>query len=123
MTTAIADQLSGKNAVSTRTNWVRFVLPLIAISLLIGAIGIVGYQYLSEEVRRETHRTLAVIAEQKRQQIEDSLAEARIDAELYFSRHSQLETLFTQWLSSGRHDDAILEKMQARMAEVARVRG
>jgi len=123
MTTAIADPLSVKTAVSTRTNWVRFVLPLIAISLLIGAIGIVGYQYLSEEVRRETHRTLAVIAEQKRQQIEDSIAKTRIDAELYFSRHSPLESLFAQWLAGDRRDAAILLRMQDRMAEVARVRG
>ena len=39
-----------------------------------------GLAYLSQQVRDETHRTLAVIAEQKRQQIEDSLAERRLDA-------------------------------------------
>ncbi|MDO9598082.1 MAG: PAS domain S-box protein [Azoarcus sp.] len=106
-----------------RPQWVRFVLPLLAISLLIGVIGIVGYRYLSEEIRRETHRTLAVIAEQKREQIESSLAETRIDAELYFSRYSQLQSLFGQWLGSGRQDQTALAQMRALMDEVARVRG
>jgi PAS domain S-box-containing protein len=91
--------------------------------VLIGAVGAVGYRYLSEETRRETHRTLAVIAEQKRQQIEDSLAETRVDAELYFASRSQLEMLFRQWLDSGRRDSAVLDQIRNRMQEVARVRG
>ena len=70
-----------------RRQWLRFVLPLLAISLLLGAVGLVGYRYLSDEIRRETQRTLAVIAEQKRQQIEASLTEARIDADLAFYGH------------------------------------
>ena len=85
MTTAIVPNSAVKPAGSTRAQWLRFVLPLLAISLLIGVIGIVGYRYLSEEIRRETQRTLAVIAEQKRQQIEGALTETRIDAQLYFS--------------------------------------
>ncbi|PKO49744.1 MAG: hybrid sensor histidine kinase/response regulator, partial [Betaproteobacteria bacterium HGW-Betaproteobacteria-21] len=112
-----------KSTGDERPQWVRFVLPLLAISLLIGVIGIVGYRYLSEEIRRETHRTLAVIAEQKREQIESSLAETRIDAELYFSRYSQLQSLFGQWLDSGRQDQTALAQMRALMDEVARVRG
>ncbi|WP_216819749.1 PAS domain S-box protein [Zoogloea sp. LCSB751] len=98
-------------------------MPLVAVSVLIGAVGVVGYRYLSEETRRETHRTLAVIAEQKRQQIEDSLAETRIDAELYFASRSQLEMLFRRWLNSGRKDADLVEQMRSRMQEVARVRG
>ena len=78
--------------------WARFVLPAVVISLLVGVAGIVGYRYLSEEIRRETHRTLAVIAEQKRQQIEASLVDTGTDAELFFSRHTQIETLFGDWL-------------------------
>lgn len=123
MTSAIAPHSPVKAAGGAHQQWVRFVLPLLALSLLIGAIGAVGYRYLSDEIRRETHRTLAVIAEQKRQHVEDWLAETRIDAELYFSGHSQLEALFGQWLDGGRRDGAILEQMQARMGEVARVRG
>jgi len=118
MTTTIAP----KPASGARPEWVRFVLPLLAISLLIGVLGAIGYWYLSEEIRRETHRTLTVIAEQKRQQIEDSLARTRRDAELYFSGQSQLENGFRQWLDGGRQDGELLERMRIRMEEVARIR-
>ena len=123
MTTAIVPNSAAKPAGSTRAQWLRFVLPLLAISLLIGVIGIVGYRYLSEEIRRETQRTLAVIAEQKRQQIEGALTETRIDAQLYFSTHSQLEMLFSQWLDGGRKNSATLKRIQSILEEVARVRG
>ena len=63
-----------------RALW-RFAFPLLALTLLIAAVSAFGYRSLSEEIRRETHRTLAVIAEQKRQQIEGWLGEARVDAE------------------------------------------
>ena len=76
--------------------WLRFVLPLLALSMLIAGLGSVGYRYLSEEIRRETHRTLAVIVEQKRQQIEGWLSDARVDTDLSFYGHSQLEILFSQ---------------------------
>lgn len=107
---------------SGRKTWLRFALPLLALTLLIVLVGAFGYRYLSQQVRDETHRTLAVIAEQKRQQIEDSLAERRLDAELYFSGHSQLELLFEQWLRSGRRDAVLREQIKGRMAELARVR-
>ncbi len=107
---------------SGRKTWLRFALPLLALTLLIVLVGAFGYRYLSQQVRDETHRTLAVIAEQKRQQIEDSLAERRLDAELYFSGHSQLELLFEQWLRSGRRDAGLREQIRDRMAELARVR-
>ena len=105
-----------------RKTWLRFALPLLALTLLIMLVGAFGYRYLSQQVRDETHRTLAVIAEQKRQQIEDSLAERRLDAELYFSGHSQLELLFEQWLRRDRRDAVLREQIKARMAELARVR-
>ena len=107
---------------SGRKTWLRFALPLLTLTLLIVLVGTFGYRYLSQQVRDETHRTLAVIAEQKRQQIEDSLAERRLDAELYFSGHSQLELLFEQWLRSGRRDAVLREQIKGRMAELARVR-
>ncbi|RJG02873.1 ATP-binding protein [Noviherbaspirillum sedimenti] len=123
MTTAISSPATVKPAGGPMRPWLRFALPLLAISLLIGAVGAIGYRYLSEEVRRETHRTLAVIAEQKRQQIEGWFAEIRIDAELYFTGQSELEMLFGKWLAGGRQDAAIYEQMRARMEGVARARG
>ena len=66
--------------------------------------GSFGYRSLSEEILRD-QRTLAVIAEQKRQHIEGWLAEARVDAQMVFSGHSQLEALFASWVDGGRRDD------------------
>jgi PAS domain S-box-containing protein len=114
---------AAKPASAVRRQWLRFVLPLLVISVLIGLTGIVGYRYLSEEIRHETQRTLAVIAEQKRQQIEGMLVEARVDAELYFSRQSLLTILFGQWLEGGRQDGRLLERMQVFIEQVAGVRG
>ncbi len=99
------------------------MLPLLALSLLIGAIGTIGYRYLSAEIRRENDRTLAVIVEQKRQQIEAWLTEARIDTDLAFYGHSQLEILFSQWQSSGRKNGASLKQMQELMVQMAKARG
>ncbi|MCV2219662.1 ATP-binding protein [Thauera sp. Sel9] len=122
MTHAIAAP-SPAAAGRARRQWLRFVLPLLALSVLIGAIGAVGYRYLGDEIRRETHRTLAVVAEQKRQHIEDWLHKAQVDAELYFSGHSQLETLFGRWLDGGRQDGEALARMQELMREAIGARG
>ena len=103
--------------------WLRFALPLLALSMLIAGLGSVGYRYLSEEIRRETHRTLAVIVEQKRQQIEGWLTDARVDTDLSFYGHSQLEILFRQWAQGGRKDTASLKRMQALMTQMAEARG
>ena len=123
MTPAPSAHRPTKPAGNTQRPLLRFVLPLLVISVLIGLIGAIGYRYLSEEIRRETHRTLAVITEQKRAQIESSLTETRIDAESYFSGHAQLERLFADWLAGGRRNGAILERMRLRLDEVARIRG
>ena len=105
-----------------RALW-RFAFPLLALTLLIAAVSAFGYRSLSEEIRRETHRTLAVIAEQKRQQIEGWLGEARVDAEMYFSGHSQLEALFEHWIDGGRQDQAAFARMRALVEELAHLRG
>ncbi len=105
-----------------RALW-RFAFPLLALTLLIAAVSAFGYRSLSEEIRRETHRTLAVIAEQKRQQIEGWLGEARVDAEMYFSGHSQLEAVFEHWIDGGRRDQAAFARMCALVEELARLRG
>lgn len=123
MTTAIAPHSPARSTGSTRRQWLRFVLPLLAISLVIAALGAVGYRYLGGEIRRETHRTLAVITEQKRQQVEAWLGEARIDADLAFFGHSQLEVLFDQWAKGGRKDDASLVRMKSLMEAMAKARG
>ena len=123
MTTANPFPTPEKPSGGARSQWLRFALPLIVISLLIGAIGVVGYRYLSDEIRRETHRTLAVIAEQKRQQIEAWLGEARVDADLAFYGHSQLELLFSEWSKGERKDPATLKRMQGLMEEMAKARG
>ncbi|MDV7397788.1 hypothetical protein RZS08_40685, partial [Arthrospira platensis SPKY1] len=69
----------------------------------------------------ETHRTLAVIAEQKRQQIEAWLDETRGDAELHFGDHSQLHHLLARWQSA--RDDALLSQMRELADRLARNRG
>ncbi|MCA0185067.1 MAG: PAS domain S-box protein [Proteobacteria bacterium] len=112
-----------KPAGGTRHPWARFVLLLLAISALIGVIGSVAYGYLSDEIRQDNQRTLAVIAEQKRQQIEDWLSSTRIDAESSFSGHSQFETLFGEWLAGQRRNTRTLGHMRMLMEEVAQVRG
>lgn len=101
----------------------RLALPLLLLTGLIGAMGVFAYRSLAEEIRRETHRTLTVIAEQKTQQIEELLDEIRTDARVNFSGHSQLETLFAQWLSSGRRSEPLLAQMQAVAREGVRVKG
>lgn len=101
----------------------RFVLPLVVLSVLIAAICGAGYAYLSGEIRRETQRTLAVIAEQKRQQLEAMLADAAVDAQLYFSGHAQLEALFDARQKGATADAALLASMRRQMADVAQMRG
>ncbi len=105
-----------------RALW-RFAFPLLALTLLIAGVSVFGYRSLSEEIRRETQRTLAVIAEQKRQQIESWLLEAKVDAEMYFAGHSQLEAMFERWVDGGRRDEAALARMRALIEELARLRG
>ena len=110
-------------ASTDRASWLRFVLPLLVLSLLIGIVGVAAYRYLSAEIRDETHRTLAVIAEQKREQLESWLQESSIDASLYFSGRSQVARDLADWLGGGRQDTTLLGQIRGRMEEFARVRG
>ncbi|WP_157400085.1 MULTISPECIES: PAS domain-containing hybrid sensor histidine kinase/response regulator [Ramlibacter] len=123
MTTAIPSQALPVSEPEGPTVWLRFLTPLLGLTLLIGALGVVGYRHLSEGVRRDNDRTLAVIAEQKRQQIEGVLADARMDAQLNFASHSQLENLFGRWIAGGRRDGAMQEWIRRRLVEVAEIRG
>ena len=112
-----------QHAAGARLPWLRLALPLIAISMAIGVLGFIGYGYLGEEIRRETHRTLAVIAEQKRQQVEAMLADARVDARLDFSRHSGIESVFRDWVTMARRDEDQRARMHALMMELSEQRG
>lgn len=123
MNAASAESPAAKSVDGAPRAWLRLALPLFAISLLMFVLATLGYRYLSEEIRRETQRTLAVIAEQKRQQIEASFAEITLDARLYLSGHSRIEQDYAQWLKSGRRDDAALVRISGLMQEVARARG
>ena len=122
MKTAITSHHPKSPTGSFGLHWLRFVLPLLALSLLIATIGTIGYRYLSKEIRRENDRTLAVIVEQKRQQIESWLTEARIDTNLAFYGHSQLEILLSQWQNGGRKNEASLKQMQELMTQMAQAR-
>ncbi|WP_341676816.1 PAS domain S-box protein [Niveibacterium sp. SC-1] len=123
MTTALLVPPIPQSDAARQPLWMRFVAPLLGLTLLIGAFGMIGYRHLSDGVRRDNDRTLAVIAEQKRQQIEDVLADARDDARLHFSTHSQLEMQFARWLAGGQRDSALQEQMRARLLDVAEIRG
>jgi PAS domain S-box-containing protein len=107
----------------TRYQWLRFALPLLLTSVLIAGVGAIGYEYLSDEIRRETQRTLTVIAEQKRQQIEEQLAENRVDAHLYFGSRSELKIQFGRWLADGHREETALQWMRPRLQEIAQARG
>ena len=123
MTGAVPRSGTTRTVNDTLRQRLRLALPLLLLTGLIGAMGVFAYRSLAEEIRRETHRTLTVIAEQKTQQIEELLDEIRTDARVNFSGHSQLETLFAQWLSSGRRSEPLLAQMQAVAREGVRVKG
>ena len=123
MTGAVPRSGTTRTVNDTLRQRLRLALPLLLLTGLIGAMGVFAYRSLAEEIRRETHRTLTVIAEQKTQQIEELLDEIRTDARVNFSGHSQLEALFAQWLSSGRRSEPLLAQMQAVAREGVRVKG
>ena len=123
MTLPASTQPVPNAANATPPHWLRFVLPLIVLAMSLGALGSVAYGYLAEEIRRETHRTLAVIAEQKRQRIEDWLGGIRTDAELYFAEQTQFDALYRRWVDDGRSDAALMARMSDSLAQLAHVRG
>ena len=102
---------------------ILFILFLLTVTLLFGAIGGFAYRQLREGVRLDAQRTLAMIAEQKRQQIEDLLSDARADVKLFSTGNTQLATQLVRWIDSGRRDPAPLQVIRARMGEVAQQRG
>ncbi|MFM8445087.1 MAG: PAS domain S-box protein, partial [Methylococcus sp.] len=101
----------------------RLLLPLVIATPLIAGLGLYINRQLSEEIRQETYRTLTIIAEQKRQQIESKLDEARGDAELFFRGPALLPTLLDEWLRSGRKDAVLLNRMHDRLEQIVQARG
>ena len=97
--------------------------PLLLLSLLIVAVSAFVYRSLAEEIRRETHRTLTVIAEQKTQQIKGLLDEMQTDAQVNFAPPSRATALFAQWLATGGREAQLLEQMQATVRAGVRVNG
>jgi PAS domain S-box-containing protein len=100
-----------------------FILFLLTVTLLLGAIGGFAYRRLHDGVQQDAQRTLAMIAEQKRQQIEDLMSDARADVRLFTTHNTQLATQLGRWSDGGRRDPAPLEMIRARMGEVAQQRG
>ena len=101
----------------------RVTLFLVITTLIIAAIGGYTFQRLGDQIRADTHRTLRVIAEQKRQQIEQLVAQSRSDAETFFIGASVIEQLFEAWAEDDRRDIGFLDKMRARMERVVEARG
>ncbi|MFA7605977.1 MAG: ATP-binding protein [Rhodocyclaceae bacterium] len=108
---------------SRSSRWLRFALPLLVLSILTALVGSLAQRKLSEEIRRETHRTLAVIAEQKREQIEAWLHETQADAELFFGPHSEIHWLLNEWLDDPARNPALLARIEARLTHTASGRG
>jgi diguanylate cyclase (GGDEF)-like protein/PAS domain S-box-containing protein len=96
---------------------------LVCATLLIGWIGERAFCVMRDDIRQEAQRTLAVIAEQKRQQIEHWIAQTRLAAELYFSGSAPFVSSFEQWLAGDRQDHDLLERMRTRLEDVARLYG
>ncbi len=73
----------------------------MSLTLLIAAVGGYAFSRLQDERRFETERTLTLIAEQKRQQVENWLAQARKDARRYFSGQALFARLLAAWETGG----------------------
>lgn len=96
----------------------RSILLLILATVLTGIISAYAYSSFRYEIQQDIRETLAAIAEQKRQQLEQWLARNRIDAESYFSGNAQIPMLLSQYLEGGGVDETLLSRMRARMEEV-----
>ena len=102
---------------------VPVILFQLVLTLLIGAIGGFAFLRYYDQIERDTHRTLVVIAEQKRQQIEHLLARQRLDAELEFGPDAPATQMFAQFLAGEGDGLPILDRLRARLSELARARG
>ena len=101
----------------------RWLLPLVALTLLIGALSLWTYRVFSAEIRDEAARTLTGIAEEKRASIEHWLADNETDARTFFTGTSVPLLLLNEWIAGGRRDEAPLNRLRARLEAVARDHG
>ena len=101
----------------------RWLLPLVALTLLIGALSLWTYRVFSAEIRDEVARTLTGIAEEKHASIEHWLADNETDARIFFTGTSVTLLLLKEWIAGGRRDEAPLNRLRARLEAVARDRG
>jgi signal transduction histidine kinase/CheY-like chemotaxis protein len=111
----------GNRTPMARPSW-RALLFLLVVTLVLGAIG--GYTFLRfrEIIRENTDLNLSVIAEQKRQQIERLLAETRWDVEFFTTGNAQLPDRLGRWIAGGRRDGELVDQMQSRTREMARIK-
>jgi len=107
----------------TQPSLIGFLSLLVSLTLLIAAVGGYTYSRLRDEQRLETERTLTLIAEEKRHQLESWLARTRDDAQLYFSGQALLIQRLAAWEAGGRQDVALLEQARERIADIQEVRG
>lgn len=105
------------------SNNAPLLLLLLFSTLLVVIVGGWTFRSLRDDIRTSAQQTLAVIAEQKNQEINHWLSQARIDAELYFSGSSPVTELFSAWLKSGRRDPALQAQLTDRIDLLAKVRG
>ena len=99
-----------------------FIALLVILTLLITAVGKYAYNRLADAQHRETEGTLTLIAEQKRQQLENWLAQTRDDARLFFTGKSFLLQRLAAWEGGGRQDVTLLDLARERIAEFMEVR-
>jgi len=118
----VMTKASTSTLIQSDLSW-RWLLPLLAITLLIGALSLWAYGVFSAEIRDEAARTLAGIAEEKRATIEHWLAETESEARVFFTGTSTTRLLLEEWMAGGRQDAALLSRLRARLDELARDRG
>ena len=100
----------------------RALLFLLLVTLAIGAISAYTFLRFRDVIRDNTDQKLSVIAEQKRQQIEHLLTETRLDVEFFATGNAQLPDRLERWIASGRRDDVLIDQMQSRTREMARIK-
>lgn len=100
----------------------RWLLPLVTITLLAGGLSLWAYRVFSAEIRDEVARTLGGITEEKGATIERWLTDLDSDARTFFTGTSVTMLLLKEWIAGGRRDEALLNRLRARLEEVARER-
>jgi|GEM_PF-5586480 len=101
------------------TGFAPLLLTLLGITLLVGIVGIVIFEQLHNEIHGETQRTLKIIGEHKRLQLERWISQTSANAVFFASGSAQLPHRLERWLEGGGSDESLLRLVQDRMAEIA----